>query len=301
MKIARLEEIFRQGKGSAIIDVAAALQREQPLATVLTPACVHSEGPHPSLRDVFAAGHDAVWVEVPGGDSASEESALREKLRTMVASGVLGKGKSLQVLSPMRKGDCGSLALNTDLQALLNPAASGRAEISRATFEGVRLLRQGDRVMQIANNYDPEKAVFNGDQGVVERLQPPETAWVCFQDGRVVSYDGKKELAELEHSYALSVHKAQGSEFDVVVLVLCRAHSRMMYKRLIYTAVSRASQRLVILASNTALGMVNANALAENNFGEDKRNGAMVERYRTAYDAARAKKTTVQKKQSTGR
>ena len=171
----------------------------------------------------------------------------------------------VQVLSPMHRGEVGVVALNEKLQEALNPPSPQKPERRL----GGRVYRQGDRVMQIRNNYDKE--VFNGDQGQVVSLDPIEQLLAVRIDDRVVPYDFL-ELDELVHAYAVSVHKAQGSEFPAVVIPLLTQHYMMLQRNLLYTAITRA-RKLVVLVGNAR-----AIAIAVNNNRISQRYSGLAER-----------------------
>ncbi|MBU2699138.1 exodeoxyribonuclease V alpha subunit [Sporomusaceae bacterium BoRhaA] len=158
--------------------------------------------------------------------------------------------REVQVLSPMHRLECGVENLNKQLQAVLNPMTPDKAQI---VSDG-QLLRSGDKVMQIRNNY--EKSVFNGDIGYIEHLDS-EKAIVTYPEGTVV-YD-KSELDELHLAYAMSVHKSQGSEYAVVVMPLTAGHVRMLQRNLLYTAVTRAKEKVILLGTKAALNTAVAN------------------------------------------
>jgi exodeoxyribonuclease V alpha subunit len=154
----------------------------------------------------------------------------------------------IQVLAPMYRGAAGVMNLNTLLQAALNPPVTNKPE---RKFGGT-LLRVGDRVMQMRNNYD--KDVFNGDIGIITALDLEEQAMTVNVDGRGVTYDWL-DADELVLAYAASVHKAQGSEYPCVVLPLLTQHYLMLQRNLLYTAVTRAKKLVVIVGSRRALAM----------------------------------------------
>ena len=163
----------------------------------------------------------------------------------------------IQVLSPMKKGDTGTNNLNKVLQEVVNPAAPNKAEI---TF-GKTIYRVGDKVMQIKNNYD--KQVFNGDAGIIVALGPiyDKDDNLIDSEGLSVDFNGHKidytreEIAQLTLAYAVTVHKSQGSEYEAVISVLTTQHYIMLARNLVYTAVSRAKERLVMIGSKKALAM----------------------------------------------
>jgi exodeoxyribonuclease V alpha subunit len=144
--------------------------------------------------------------------------------------------------------------LNEALQAALNPPRAGAPE---KAF-GNRTFRVGDKVLQMRNNYDMD--VFNGDAGVIEAIDlEDQTVRVALEDGRRVEYEFT-ELDQLALAYAISIHKAQGSEYPAVVIPLVMGHYMMLERRLIYTAVTRARRLVVIVGSRRALGMAVKNA-----------------------------------------
>ena len=168
----------------------------------------------------------------------------------------------IQVMAPMKKGVLGITNLNTVMQRYLNPASPDKAEHSR----GATLFREGDRVMQVRNNYqiawttrgrhgavlDNGEGVFNGDMGIVRRISRfSETVTVEFDDNRYVEYEFG-DLDQLELSYAVTIHKAQGSEYPAVVIPLLRGPRMLMNRNLLYTAVTRA-RSLVVLIGDPAV------------------------------------------------
>lgn len=160
--------------------------------------------------------------------------------------------KEIQVLVPMRKGDLGSRELNKRLQAVLNPKSPVKSELALTN----RVFREGDKVMQISNNYQKKfigpnfetgEGVYNGDTGVIEQIDiVAKELSVLFDDGRSCKYDFD-EMDNLEHCYAMTVHKSQGSEFPVVILPVLAVPPIMQNRNILYTAVTRAKQVLVLI------------------------------------------------------
>jgi exodeoxyribonuclease V alpha subunit len=152
--------------------------------------------------------------------------------------------KDIQVIAPMYKGEIGVSNLNRLLQARLNPAG---AEIER----GGVIYRVGDRVMQVRNNYD--QGVFNGDQGYIISIDPEEQeVAVRFDNEARYDFDGLDELAP---AYAITVHKSQGSEYRAVVLPMATQHYVMLQRNLLYTAMTRARELLVVVGTTRALAI----------------------------------------------
>ncbi|MBP3305750.1 MAG: ATP-dependent RecD-like DNA helicase [Oscillospiraceae bacterium] len=171
----------------------------------------------------------------------------------------------IQVLSPTRKGGVGTASLNQILQAALNPPAPTKKERQFGDFS----FREGDRVMQIRNNYDimwkkcdgsaVGAGVFNGDVGTISCIDPHmETVTVVFDD-REVDYDFT-QLNELEPAYAMTVHKSQGSEYRAVILSAWNGHPNLMCRSVLYTAITRACELLIIVGRQETIAMMTENA-----------------------------------------
>ena len=178
-----------------------------------------------------------------------------DTLRRLVAERIPGRfgldpRADVQVLSPMRRGRLGTISLNTELQALLNPGG--------APVEGSRgRLRIGDRVLQTRNDYQLE--VFNGDLGRVEAVDDVAAEVLVRYDERIVRYPAG-ELDPLELAYACSIHKSQGSEYPCVVVVLHREHYVLLQRNLLYTAMTRGKRLVVLLGSRSAVRRAVKNA-----------------------------------------
>ena len=155
------------------------------------------------------------------------------------------KPSEIQVLTPMQRGEVGAANLNTVLQASLNPDGPS---LSRAG----NIYRQGDKVMQIRNNYD--KNVFNGDIGYISAVDTADRTLTVIFDGNPVEYD-VTELDELTLAYAVTIHKSQGSEFPVVVMPMSMSHYVMLQRNLIYTGITRAKKICVLVGSPKALNI----------------------------------------------
>ena len=167
----------------------------------------------------------------------------------------------IQVLSPMHRGAVGVSNLNARLQAALNPPSPQKAERRLAG----RLFRVGDRVIQHRNNYD--LAVFNGDIGHIRAIDVPNQALHVTMDDRLVRYDWS-EVDELDLSYAISVHKAQGSEYPVVVVPIMTTHFMLLLRPVLYTAVTRAKKLVVLVGSRRAISIaVRNNKVAQRHSG----------------------------------
>lgn len=154
----------------------------------------------------------------------------------------------IQVLAPVYRGPAGVTALNQRLQEKLNPASGNKLE--RSLYGTI--YRVGDKVMQTRNNYD--KDAYNGDIGFIRDIDVIEQTICIDFDGRLVTYDWS-EVDELTLAYAISVHKAQGSEFPVVVMPVVTQHYMMLQRNLLYTAITRARKLCILAGSQRAIGM----------------------------------------------
>ncbi|SDN37190.1 ATP-dependent RecD-like DNA helicase [Acetanaerobacterium elongatum] len=169
----------------------------------------------------------------------------------------------IQVLCPSRQGELGTAALNSKLQASINPKQADRPEVK----SGPNLFRLGDKVMQIRNNYDiiwtrddgeNGAGVFNGDIGIIESIDRPAQLLTIRFDDRVADYTFD-QLIELELAYAITVHKSQGSEYEAVIIPLAKPMQNLYYRNLLYTAVTRAKKLLIILGAPETLSYMVGN------------------------------------------
>jgi exodeoxyribonuclease V alpha subunit len=233
--VVRLREIFRQAARSAIITNAHRINRG------LVPELGAPAGDDPDRSDFYFVDRD-------------EPIAARSTVLDLVADRIpkrfgFDPVADIQVLTPMHRGDLGTVALNAALQERLNPAGPTAREVRR----GNRAFRIGDKVMQIRNNY--EKDVFNGDIGVVAEASEDGLALaVELLEGRRVNYEAA-ELDELIHAFAVSVHKSQGSEYPAIVLPLLTQHYMMLQRNLLYTAITRGKRLVVLVGSRRAIHM----------------------------------------------
>jgi exodeoxyribonuclease V alpha subunit len=151
----------------------------------------------------------------------------------------------IQVITPMHKGVVGAANLNTSLQNALNPGETG-------VIRGNNAYRINDKVMQVKNNYD--KSVFNGDIGRIRRIDTVNQEVIIGIDDRDITYDFS-ELDEITLAYAISVHKSQGSEYPAIVMPVLTQHFLLLQRNLIYTAVTRGKQLVVLVGTKKALAM----------------------------------------------
>ena len=240
--VVRLTRIFRQAQSSRIIMNAHAI----------------NEGKFPDISN--GKNTDFFYIE-----KEDPEEAVQEIVR-LVKNNLPRYYKTpwnhIQVLTPMQKGIVGAANLNLDLQEALNPQGDGLRR-------GGYLFRAGDKVMQIRNNY--EKEIFNGDIGTVESVDLQERMLKVNFDQHIIEYEAS-ELDELVHAYATTIHKAQGSEYPIVVMPVLMNHYVMLQRNLIYTGITRAKKVLVIVGTRKAL------SYAVRNVTVTKRNTFLKER-----------------------
>ena len=159
----------------------------------------------------------------------------------MVAKKAIDKNydiKNVQVLAPMYKGICGIDNLNKILQSIFNPSVPSKEEV----YDGDVTYRVGDKILQLENM--PDDNVFNGDIGFIEKIKG-SVITINF-DGNVVKYS-PKEYKSIKHGYAISIHKAQGSEFQIVIMPVVSSYKMMLYKKLVYTGITRAKKSLILI------------------------------------------------------
>ncbi|BEU88779.1 ATP-dependent RecD-like DNA helicase [Selenomonas sp. TAMA-11512] len=222
-----LTEIFRQGDGSGIVVGAHEINRGR--------------------LPIFEEDGDMAFLPVE--ETGAAGLVVRLVTETLPAMG-FDPLQDVQVLAPMHRGEAGVETLNRQLQAALNPPSPQKAEYKGSS----QVLRRGDKVMQTKNNY--QKGVFNGDIGYIVDLDE-DGIEVLFGESRV-GY-AKGELTELVLAYAMSVHKSQGSEYGVVLLPLVKSHHIMLQRNLLYTAVTRAREKVILLGDRAALTAAVAN------------------------------------------
>ncbi|GBE51979.1 ATP-dependent RecD-like DNA helicase [bacterium BMS3Bbin14] len=223
----------------------AGLQVPEPFRHVSLDALSTADSAAAELLAVLKKVHP--WSSLYYGLTAS---AVVRKLYTEWIPKYLGPACEIQVLTPMIRGSLGSAGLNRMIQQAVNPAGRGKAEL----ISGERIYRAGDRVIHRRNNY--ELGVFNGDIGIIKEVDNENLTCVVsfFPDNREVEYH-REDIAELDMAYAITVHKAQGSEFDVVILPVLTQHYRMLFRNLIYTGLTRARKLAVFVGARRALAM----------------------------------------------
>ena len=238
--LSRLTKIFRQGSGSAII--RAAHEVNQGII------------PHipPGKKETPA---DFYWIEK---EDPEEVASLIEQmvLNRIPARFGFDPAKDIQIITPMNRGICGTVELNTRLQNRINPEKNGFRS-------GEKIFHAGDKVMQITNDYD--KGVFNGDMGFITSVQHADSTFMVRFDQGVIPYTFS-EAGELNIAYAVTVHKSQGSEFPAVVMPLLNGHYMMLQRNLLYTGMTRAKKLMILIGSAKAVSMAVHNAVKEPRF-----------------------------------
>ncbi len=237
----QLKEIFRQSMESLIVTSAHRI--------------VEGQIPQLTVRD-----NDFFFLP-------SREPAAAQELVVGLCAQRLPKSygfscvEDIQVLCPSRKGEMGTVELNKLLREAINPAAKGKPE---AKING-QLFREGDKVMQVRNDYHlpwtkddgaEGQGVFNGDMGVVTEIDKPGGAVRVRIDDKTVLYDFEHAANELEPAYAVTVHKSQGNEFTAVVIPVLKVPGQLRYRNLLYTAVTRAKKLLILVGERSVLGQM---------------------------------------------
>ncbi len=225
--VTRLSEVFRQAQGSGIIDNAYRV--------------LHGEFPQ-SPREGEGLGD---FFFIPADTPEKVRDVVLRLLSQRIPQAFHIPWQETQVLTPMHRGPAGTEELNRVLQATVNPRG-------RELVYAGRTFRAGDRLMQIRNNYDRD--VYNGDVGYAARVVddgPEAGVWVEF-DGRVVHYQ-LESLGELEHAFAMTVHKSQGSEYAAVVVPMLMHHRMLLRRNLLYTAVTRGKKLVVLVGQERAI------------------------------------------------
>jgi exodeoxyribonuclease V alpha subunit len=159
-------------------------------------------------------------------------------------------GREIQILSPMTRGSLGTVNLNAMIQEASNPLSAGKHQLK----VGERIFRTGDRVIHRRNNYD--LGVFNGDIGEIVQIdnQAPTCTVSFLPDNRTVDYQ-RDDIVELDLAYAITIHKSQGSEFEVVILPVLTQHFKMLFRNLLYTGLTRARQLAILVGTRKAMAM----------------------------------------------
>ena len=240
----RLVEIFRQAQKSLIVMNAHRV----------------NQGQMPELK---VTSSDFFFLRRQTEEQLA--STIRDLCTTRLPKNMGIPPEQIQVLCPTRKGGVGTIALNQLLQQALNPASPEKKEHQSGQF----LFREGDRVMQIRNNYDilwkkldgsaVGTGIFNGDMGVITSIDSNQETMTIVFDDRQAQYDFT-QLNELEPSYAVTVHKSQGSEYRAVILTAWNASAYLLSRSILYTAITRARELLILVGREDIVAAMTENA-----------------------------------------
>ena len=240
----RLVEIFRQAQKSLIVMNAHRV----------------NQGQMPELK---VTSSDFFFLRRQTEEQLA--STIRDLCTTRLPKNMGIPPEQIQVLCPTRKGGVGTIALNQLLQQALNPASLEKKEHQSGQF----LFREGDRVMQIRNNYDilwkkldgsaVGTGIFNGDMGVITSIDSNQETMTIVFDDRQAQYDFT-QLNELEPSYAVTVHKSQGSEYRAVILTAWNASAYLLSRSILYTAITRARELLILVGREDIVAAMTENA-----------------------------------------
>lgn len=232
--VIRLTRIFRQAQSSRIVMNAHAINR----------------GQFPDISN--GSQSDFFFIDMDDSDAIANTivTLVNERLPKAYHQPV----SHIQVLTPMQRGVVGAANLNRVLQEALNPS---NVYLNRSGYT----FRQGDRVMQLRNDYD--KDVFNGDMGYINKVDAEDRTLQVNFEGRLVTYD-VTELDELTLAYATTIHKAQGSEYPIVVMPVLMSHYVMLQRNLIYTGITRAKSICVLIGTKKALAYAIRNMVVLN-------------------------------------
>ncbi|MDD3304323.1 MAG: ATP-dependent RecD-like DNA helicase [Clostridia bacterium] len=240
------------------------IYRQSAMSDIIVNAHRVNEGEYPEFK---TKDTDLFYIKTDSIESTLAEisSLISYRIESFATLNVL---KDLQVLTPMKKTQLGTIELNTLIQEVLNPKATTKKE---KEFNG-KIYREGDKVMQIINNYDKKFAIngdffdgiYNGDIGYIKSIDNVnQKLIVLFDEEKEVVYEFD-ELDQLEHAFAVTIHKSQGSEFDYVILPLYTGYQKLFTRNLLYTAMTRAKKMLVIVGSTNIINYMVDNIESKN-------------------------------------
>ena len=230
--VVRLTQVFRQAQQSAIISAAHQINR----------------GQYPTIEPISDNPmSDCIWH---GGGHQPEHGvqAICELITDLIPRLGFNAATDVQVLCPMTRGVIGTRNLNTVLQQLINPPSPDKVEINR----GGNLLREGDRIIQLTNDYNRE--VFNGDLGIIQAIDTVEQEIAVQYGERTVVYD-YADLNEIALAWCVTIHKSQGSEYPVVILPIYMQHYMMLTRNLFYTGITRAKKLAIVVGAKKAISL----------------------------------------------
>ena len=243
LPVVRLSEIFRQAQKSLIVSNAHKI--------------IHGEMPVLDRTD-----NDFFFMKRQNQQMTAKTVTDLVCRRLPEAYG-FDPVNDIQILCPSKRGDCGTVNINIKLQEVMNPPDRSKSELK--TGAG-KIFREGDRVMQIRNNYnihwkkefEEGDGIFNGDIGVIRKIDFVKGSMDILFDDRIAEYP-TDNLSELELAYAVTVHKSQGNEYPVVIIPLIDCPAPLMYRNLLYTAVTRAKKILIIVGDDDRIRRMTEN------------------------------------------
>ena len=262
------------GPGSILKDIIASdvvptvelkqIYRQSAKSDIIVNAHRVNDGLYPEFRNKDT---DLFFISTTSVEETIDqiESLVLYRLKNFTDLDVL---KDLQILTPMKKTELGTIELNEKIQNILNPESMDKNQIEYAS----KIFREGDKVMQIVNNYDKKysiegkffEGIYNGDIGYIRNIdKKEEKLYVEFDDNRLVEYEFD-ELEQLEHSYAITIHKSQGSEFDYVILPIFTGYKKLLTRNLLYTAMTRAKKMLIIVGNRNVVNYMVDNLDSKN-------------------------------------
>ena len=222
LPVIELKELYRQGKDSNILSLAYDVRKGE------------------VFDDVFNKEEDLTFIECSDDDVISNLMDVSSTFKDL-------SYKNFQILAPMYKTNCGIDMINQRLQVIFNPKDKSKKEL----VVGDVIFREGDKVIELTNM--PEENIYNGDIGIISQIvtQPAKKITIDF-DGNEVTFTAAN-FNKFRLAYAISIHKAQGSEFDVVVMPIVQGYRKMLYRKLVYTGITRSKKMLYLIGDKNAL------------------------------------------------
>ena len=232
LSVVKLTKLYRQGKDSNIINLAYDIRRGK-------------------IDDsIFNVTEDLTFINCPLKDIISNIMEIATTYKDV-------SYKNFQILAPMYKTLAGIDEINKYIQTIFNPKEKNKKELN----VGEVTFKEGDKVIQLTNM--PEENIYNGDIGIIDKIvTSPKKEITIDYDGTLVKYT-PSNFNNFRLAYSISIHKSQGSEFDIVIIPLAKNYNKMLYRKLIYTAVTRSKKKLYLIGEKDALNMAVANDLAD--------------------------------------
>lgn len=222
LPVVELKELYRQGMDSNILTLAYDVRKGE------------------VVNDVFNKDEDLTFIECSDDDVISNLMDVSSTFKDL-------SYKNFQILAPMYKTKCGIDMINQKLQVIFNPKDKSKKEL----VVGDVIFREGDKVIELTNM--PDENIYNGDIGIISQIvtQPAKKITIDF-DGNEVTFTAAN-FNKFRLAYAISIHKAQGSEFDVVVMPIVQGYRKMLYRKLVYTGITRSKKMLYLIGDKNAL------------------------------------------------